>query len=103
MKEDIKKSLNEEGTGDGAGRVYSYPHSMKFVGEDLVLASKTYFIILTPSEVDVIRTVVGENKPQMLHNDTLLVYQRDNHVVFEDLTVTRVMMVNITNLMTIIG
>ena len=89
---DKKLLLNE------TARTYSFPSRVKFVGEDLVLTTRDFFVILTGQDVKTIKEkVIGENKMAMLQNDTLWLYMKDNYVIIEQKKpedFQRVLMVN---------
>lgn len=65
-------------------RTYSFPSRVARVGEDLVLTTRDYFVILTKEEVeDIIEKVIKQNKTVMLHKDSLIVFMKEGMVIFE--------------------
>ena len=72
------KQVNE------TARTYSFPSRIAKVGEDLVLTTRDYFVILTKNEVeDIKEKVIKQNKTIMLHKDSLIAFMKDDMVIFE--------------------
>ena len=66
-------------------RKFAYP-KLTQVGDDLVLTTRDYFVIITSDELEKIkRLVIGEGKTIYIHKETMLVYMNDNYVIFEKL------------------
>jgi hypothetical protein len=83
-------------------RKFAFPNITK-IGNDLVLTTRDYFVIITPDELEKIKEAVIEGgKTIYIHNEKILVYMKDNHVIFEtlksDSDFRRILMVNVNQL-----
>lgn len=66
-------------------RKFAYPNITQ-VGADLVLTTRSFFVILTPEDIDKIKkSVIAEGKSIYIHKETILVYLKDNYVILEKL------------------
>lgn len=79
-------------------RTYSYPNKIKKIGEDLVLTSRGFFVILTGLDIKRIKDEVIKNgKNIMIQNDSIVIYMKDDHIIIERLSeegFNRILMVN---------
>lgn len=88
------ENLNEQ------SRTYSFPSRVKWIGQDLVLTSRDFFVILSDLDINIIKEdVIKMGKQALLQNGTLLVHNKDNYVIIEKLNhkgMNRTLMINHT-------
>ncbi len=72
------ETLNE------TSRTYSYPSRVSYIGTDLLLTSRDFFVILTSEDIKRIKErVIGEGRSLLLQKDSILARLKDGHVVIE--------------------